>query len=110
PVIHSKDDVFDGVDFVTGARGQTDLDRVVKFLRSLYDPQVVGLDYETNALRPYNPESKILTIALSSKRETLAFPLEHSGSGWSKENLITVLDEYEKFLYEAKCRKIAHHL
>lgn len=108
PIVHSQEDAQEGVRIVTGEAG--DLDRVISFIRSLYAQKYIGFDYETNRLRPYADGAKILTVALSSKDGTLAFPLYHPQSKWSKSDLKLVQKAFEDFLYDAPCKKLVHNL
>jgi uracil-DNA glycosylase family 4 len=110
PVVHTRDDAMEGVEWVTGD-GRGDLDRVVSFIRSLYDSALVGFDYECNGVRPYRKGAAIQTLAMScEKRGTLAFPLRHSEAGWTSKQLDSIEDALEDFFYEAECVKAVHSL
>ena len=88
----------------------TDLDLIESFLESIdNDKQEVGVDFETNRLRPY-VKGKILTIAISSRKKTLAFPIHHSKARWSSQQLKRLEAMVEWFLLESLCWKIAHNL
>jgi uracil-DNA glycosylase len=67
-----------------------------------------GLDYETNAFRPYFPERRLLTIAISNYEHTLAFPYQHPELDWGKQ-LPKVRALVRNFLLNSKC-KWAHNL
>jgi uracil-DNA glycosylase family 4 len=110
PVVHSKEDAFDGVEWVTGEGGDSDVDRIVEFLESLQEESVVGFDIETNRLRPYAKGAKILSVSLSSASSTLAFALGHKQAKWTERQRNRVEDEFRHFLYRAKCRKVVHNL
>jgi DNA polymerase-1 len=109
PVVHSREDAFKDVNFVTG-RNPGDKEIVLEFIDSLYDEKLVGLDYETNGVRPYKPGAKILTVALSSSRETLAFPLRHKQAKWTEDELEDIERAFEDFLFNAPCKKTVHQL
>ena len=109
PVVHSKDDAFKLVDFDMRCNDDA-ADRIVAFLKGLYDDVTVGLDYETNALRPYHEGSRILTAALSCSKGTLAWPIQHPQARWSGPNIRRVEDAFEDFLRDAPCRKVVHNL
>lgn len=109
PVVHTVDDAFRGVDFDMRCNDNA-LDRIRTFVNSMYQEKTVGVDLETNALRPYNDSSKILTIALSGSSGTLAWPMYHKQARWSmkqQEELETIL---KGFLYESPCIKAVHNL
>lgn len=42
----------------------------------------MGFDIETNALRPYFPERRILTMSFSNYEETIAFSYQHKECDW----------------------------
>lgn len=110
PEIHDLDTAFDGVDIVTGGKGETDVRKVINFLESMYKEPIVGMDYETNRLRPYSEGAKILTVALSGKKKTLSWPVHHSKSLWSKGQTKRVNAAFKTFLKKYKGRKLAHQL
>ena len=110
PVVHSVEDALDGIEWVTGSGGFRDVDYVTDCIEALYDQQTVGLDYETNGLRPYKDGAKILTVGLASKLGSLAFPLYHRQAQWTKNQLEDVQKAFTDFLYKAPCRKAVHNL
>jgi uracil-DNA glycosylase family 4 len=110
PIIHTEEYACKGIDFVTGARGQRDIDTVLNFMQEAAQEKVVGLDYETSCLRPYEDGARIITVALASSKGALAFPLYHRESRWTNQALQIVIKAYEDFLYDAPCRKISHKL
>jgi uracil-DNA glycosylase family 4 len=109
PLVHTESDARNNVEIITG-QSSDDISKVLSFIKSLYDQKTVGLDYETKMLRPYSTGARILTLALSSAERTLAFPLSHAESGFTDQQAKRINDEYKGFLYNAKCRKLAHNL
>lgn len=109
PVVHTKEDVLRDTEYVTG-RGPGDLNRVREHLKLAAQEQVVGLDYETNMLRPYEPDARILTVAVARRDLSLAFPLYHPGAGWTEDEREELEQAFEEFLYSKQCRKVCHHL
>jgi len=110
PVVHTPERALANVEVVDGSGGEADVKRVVELIRGLYDEKTAGLDYETKRLRPYYNDSRILSVGLSSRTSTFAFPVDHPG-GWKKTRYRdAVVDEYKRFLYEAPTIKIAHQL
>lgn len=110
PVVYDSETAQRDVFYVTGAGGDADVVAIERFLKSLYKEKVVGLDYETNGLRPYNDDMKILTVALATKRKSMAFPIDHSGTLFTKSQKLRVRKAYEDFLRDARCRKVVHNL
>lgn len=109
PVIHTPDEVMADTEIVVGGSAG-DVDRVKAFVEATYAKKLVGFDYETNRLRPYNKGSKLLTAALSTNDGTMAFALEHKQAGWSSRQRDQVYRVLEDFLYEAPVRKVVHQL
>lgn len=111
PVVHTREDAEANVSWVTGAKGWDDVDRVLDFLGSLdVDGMLVGHDYETNMLRPYSSAARILSIALATKDEAFAFPVDHREAKWTEPQRKEVLAGFKHFLMTARCRKISHSL
>lgn len=112
PIIHTKEQAFDGIECITGERGDDDLDRIEYFLFNVTTKfKYVGLDYETNALRPYDNNSKILTAAVSCNAGTISFPFKHRGARWTKPQLQRLEKMWRKYLMLADGPiKCAHQL
>lgn len=108
PHITSKEEAFAGVEIVTGEAG--DLKRVEKWLDHCAASPTVGMDYETNALRPYNRDAKLLTGALSTKDGTLAFPFHHRENRWTAGERRKLMDMFGDFLDDPRPLKISHNL
>lgn len=110
PFVYSREEALEGVEFVTGANGRKDVLKVLDFIDSCYDEDLVGMDYETPFLRPYMKNSRILTTALATADRAFAWPVRHSGSKWEQKDLDTIEEAFEEFLYTAKCRKVSFSL
>lgn len=96
PVVHTVDDAMEDVEWVTGKKG--DLERVVDYLRSIYDDPLVGFDYECNGPRPYRAGMKIMSVGLSSEEHgSLSFPLYHPEAQWDEADLTIIEEELEEF-------------
>jgi uracil-DNA glycosylase len=104
PVIHSPEFATRDIEIIT------DANEAINAIRRMFGVRVAGLDYETNAKRPYGESPKILTASLSSKEHTFAFPIEHRECPWSEKEINEVLDVFGRFLYDAQVRKIVHSL
>lgn len=110
PIVHTDEDAYSGIDFVTGAGGKKDIAKIEKFLTSIADDKIIGMDYETNRLRPYSDGAKILTVALASKSLSFAFPFHHQYSDWTPKQKKIVWSLFQEWLREAKCKKVVHNL
>lgn len=110
PEFHTPEQARSDVDLVTGENGSRDLKRVRDFLRKASEEKVVGMDYETNKLRPYSKGAKLLSVAFATRRKTLSIALDHRESKWEPDLLAEVKAAIKEFLYNGKCRKVAHSL
>lgn len=68
----------------------------------------LGIDIETNGLRPYFRERKILTLSVSNGPDTIAFPYQHPGGDWGAA-MPKVRRRVREFLLRSG-RKWAHQL
>lgn len=57
-----------------------------------------GFDVETNGLRPYFLDRRILTMSFSSYEKTVAFPFEHPGHDWGDD-----FDAMRGMVFETLC-------
>jgi len=110
PIVHDEGSALAGIEYVTGENGWNDVNTITDFLEHAANQKLVGFDYETNCLRPYTADAKILTVALATKDKAFAFPLEHSGSEWAEDEYEAVQKKFHRFLYKAPCRKLSHNL
>lgn len=85
--------------------------------RVIADGATVGVDYETAAdeankrnLRPYAKAARILSIAISTFEETIAFGVDHCQAQWSKDNRKKLDGIIKRFLMAPNVTKIAHNL
>lgn len=110
PSIHTKEKVMDGVQTIDGSGGRSDVRKVLKLFDYMASKSTVGIDYETNGLRPYAEDAKVLSAALASKRKSVAFAIDHRESGFSKRERATIKDAWKEFLEQSDCLKVAHNL
>jgi len=110
PEVEDLDRVYDGVETVLGTNGSKDLRKVKKQLEYFAKKPIVGLDYETNMLRPYGTGAKVLSVAVATEIEAFAFPFDHPQAGWTDEERKEIYQLWLRFLKKAKCRKVAHSL
>jgi uracil-DNA glycosylase family 4 len=103
-VIHSVDEAQADVELVD------DINRVAELLDIVGADPTCGVDIETNCLRPYETNSKILSAAFSSRSATFSFAVDHPGATWTELERRQLDVLIKRFLYESQCRKIVHHL
>jgi uracil-DNA glycosylase family 4 len=104
PVIHSVEDAESDIELVE------DINRVAELLEEAGNELTAGVDLETNGLRPYIKGAKILTMGVSSRKGTFAFPVDHSQATWTKLERKQLDVLIKRFLYESKCKKLVHNL
>lgn len=109
PYIPAKDEIKEGLVWVTGHK-KDDLKKVKKWLSWASVLDDVGLDIETNGLRPYRENTKILSMAIGTFAKTFAFPIDHKEAGWSEDDRLELDHHIKKFLEKSKCIKVAHKL
>jgi uracil-DNA glycosylase len=108
PVIPTAEEIEDGIEtYKEGTREE--IGRIRSWLAQ-HDRvgEVVGVDWETSGLRPY--EEKILSLAIGTDKEAISFPLNHSQSKWKPRDLATINEIVFNFLSTSKCLKVAHNL
>lgn len=108
--VHSKIDAESYVRCIDGSNGDADVRDIVRHLEKLSEEEIVGLDYETNGLRPFKEGSKVLTVAVSGKDLTIAFPLYHRQSPWTPKQAKRVERAFVEFLESSECIKAVHNL
>jgi len=109
------DEITSGITTVTGK--EKDLELVLEKLHEYGDLPFVAFDYETASdekgvdrqVRPYGHNARILSIAVGTEDDVLAFPLYHREACWSKNDLNILLAAWESFLC-SQAEKIVHHL
>ena len=110
PVIHSNADAMAGIEIVTGANGWNDVAQIKEWLDHTIELGLCGFDYETNMLRPYHTNAKILSVAIANENGVLAFPLDHPGQEFSVEQMAAVEEALADFLHHPKVNKVVHNL
>lgn len=88
--------------------GRKGLDEVKGWLDLAVDEPDIGLDIETKNLRPYNLDSKILSIAFSNGDSTYAFPVRHREARWTPAEHKSLDQMIQEFLVKSG-RKHAHN-
>ena len=88
---------------------EENLNLIEKKLAKFGDDEYVTLDIETNLLKPYYPDSKMITIAIGNDNDVIAFPVDYPnfwGGGEWREKLDNIL--YSFLMNNSS--KIAHNL
>lgn len=110
PEIITAKDATSSLTLVDSTGGRSDVNRIIKILDKMSGAKLAGLDYETNGTRPYRKGAKVLTAAVCSGMNNLAFPLDHKQSKWTKKERALVIDAWKDFIFNSDCLKVAHKL
>ncbi len=108
--VEEPEDFYKGITIVDGSGGRRDIETVRSWLIKFSTYKSVALDIETNALKPYGKDSKILTISIGTYKETIAFPLWHKGSKWNRDETLEVKNILEEFIRLPNVAKIVQNL
>lgn len=104
---YSKADYLKGCEWTEGKQSEAELTKVLDWLKELQQYTLIGIDIETDRLRPYHSESKILSLAIGTFDHTYAFPYEYP-SAWSPTQLAKLKKALRSFLLNSGT-KIAHN-
>ena len=112
------DEIRGGVELIDSSRGWKDVKRIKSKLLQYAKLEDVAYDYETASdepddkdrrTRPYGKNARILSVAVGTENDTIAFPLRHREAQWTKQQLSAVEKAWSEFLF-SKARKAAHNL
>ncbi len=113
----SEDEIKSNIQIVTGERGWKDVKLIEKKLQQYSRLDNIAFDYETASneniterqVRPYGRNARILTVAVGTEEDVIAFPLRHKEAKWSNSQFEKVKQAWISFL-RSDTEKIAHHL
>lgn len=86
----------------------TKFSRIMEALEIAKTWEFYGIDLETNGIRPYTADAKILTCAISNYEQTFAFPLRHRQAAWKRNELRDVEASLRSLLLSGG-KPIAHN-
>jgi len=81
PYVEDPKDYYKGIECLKDY-GRQGFDAIEAALGAFYD-QEHAIDIETDGLRPYRPDAKILSIAVGTYVSVFAFPWEHPEARWT---------------------------
>ena len=108
-VVHTAADARFCVEVITAA-GRKGLRLVEEALQWAAQQPAVGIDYETNCIRPYTEGARVLSAAVGTFERAIAFAFDHPQAGWSDKDRESLHFLWRDFLLEAPCRKASHNL
>lgn len=104
--------VIEPPDLASTLKGITIEKRSIEAIRNFLDKiskeRTNGIDLETNRYRPYADGAKILTAAIGTKDNTIAFPLDHKQATWTKAERAKLREIFYNYLI-SKVPKVAHN-
>ena len=111
------DEITKGITIIDGTGGWKDVRAIKRKLERYAKLPEVAFDYETGSdertqerqTRPYGKNARILSIAVGTRDDTIAFPLFHRENKWTDKQRQTVIEAWESFLF-TKTEKIAQNL
>lgn len=109
PIVYSKDEAFDNVEIIFSKNKDDDLDRIEKLIKESLEWEDCAVDIETNCLRPYYKNAKILSISIGKFDNTFVFGVDHPQAGWSVSQRKRLQDIISYWLSK-KSVKIAQNL
>ena len=109
PQPEPRDKIYDGV--TVYSEGESSIQKIAKFLdKTTNTNSAVGFDIETNMLRPYFKDSKILSMSLSTGDESVAFAVDHSSAKWTLDQKKRLNKLLFDFMVNRKCTLVCHNL
>jgi DNA polymerase-1 len=99
---------LDHVYWTEGLKSDKELKKVINWLEEFSKDQYVAIDYETNCFRPFEKDSRLITLAIANETKSCAFPIEYKNA-WSSEQLTSLKDALTKF-FNSPVKKICHNV
>lgn len=101
-------EVFAGIELIIERQGG--IERIRKGFAWAHKQRDIGLDYETDRLRPYRKGARILTIGIANKSGGFVFALDHPDIEWTEKERAEIRAMYVEFLRTYKGRIYVHNL
>lgn len=113
----SGDEVTAGITIINGDGGWGDVKLVQEKLKEYGRLPNVAFDYETASdetdrnrqTRPYGRNARVLSVAVGTNEDVIAFPIYHREAKWSQRQRTAILDAWLDFL-RSPTEKVTHHL
>lgn len=97
-------------EIVSDIRFSEDYEKSISLLEEVLEWSEFAVDIETNDLRPYGDDSRILSIAFSNGEETISVPVEHSILDWTEAEVAEVYELLSEILSDKTKTIVAHNL
>lgn len=95
-----------GIMYSEGLKSNRELNKVLSWIDKANSLPMTAFDYETNDLRPYKPDSRILTLAIGTDQWCVAFPVAYKNA-WTPQQKEILDQAISGYLTNGK-PKIAH--
>lgn len=106
PILIPKEEYRKNIEFVLG-KGPEDLETIKKWLAELMKLPKLAMDVETSAIRIWEKDARIFTVALGTHNKIYAFPIEHPRAWGGQYEEIKKL--FVDFLLNYKGVKVCHN-
>jgi uracil-DNA glycosylase family 4 len=103
-VVHTEADAEQGIECLTS------IVAIKQAFRWAATRPLIGVDLETNRLRPYEAGAKILTAGLSDGHRSIAFPIDHPQANFRKNERDDLVNIFMRFLEQYSGIKAVHML
>lgn len=107
PPIYIETGYLNQVAWTEGLKSDRELDKVLNWLDYMAKADLVGFDYETNCLRPFEKNAAIITLALADTKKAVAFPIDYPNA-WTEKQLTTLKAALIKF-FKSQAHKVCHN-
>ena len=108
PVVHDVKDVFKDIELLAG--GSDIVGRLANWLKWAHKQPALGFDYETDRLRPYFKDARILTFGLCTDVSGFACALDHPEASLTRDQKEQIRDLLVRFLKTYRGRIYVHNL
>ena len=106
PDFDDEKEIRSNVQVFAGKVGE--LERLTSLLADACKAKEKAIDIETKGLRPYKPDAKIMSAAISFGSVNFSFAVDHPKADWSKAQKATINEAFSKILTDGHT-KIAHN-
>lgn len=108
PIPDAKE-VFDNIELIT-CSGRKGVDKILAGFAWAQKQSAIGLDFETDRLRPFSKEARLLTLSLATAERGFAFSLDHPDCVWTEDEHREICGMFVDFLRTYKGRVYVHNL
>lgn len=106
PTYISPTTYMTGILYSEGLKSNRELDKILNWIEKANSLPITAFDYETNDLRPYKPDSRILTLSIGTDQWCVAFPVAYKNA-WTPQQKEILDQAILSYLTNGK-PKIAH--